>query len=331
MIADLTDRLAQDWVLRVARDPAIEDDCRRWRALDARHEAAWTAAQDAWLLAGETPTALGAGWREEAAGLEAAVREGTRQGTRRRRRVLVAGGWGALAASLMAAITLPALMARDDMTLTTGTGEVRLLELADGSRVTVGARSDVAVDFEDGMRRVRLDGGQAFFEVAHDAARPFVVVAGDAEIRVTGTKFDVRRVGDDVRVAVLEGRVEVRRRHWIDVPSRSRPDRVLQQGEQSELAAKGDAFSPQGVASIEPGEWREGRFFYADAPLSEVLADASRYRTAPIVAGSPAVADMRVTISFQANNVDQLMGNLEDILPVAARRRPDGSILLVNR
>ena len=92
----------------------------------------------------------------------------------------------------------------------TGVGQTRVLTLSDGSTVVLGARSRVVVRFTQRERLVRLTAGEALFEVRHNAARPFVVDAGDTVIRDVGTRFDVNRAGASVRVAVLEGEVEVR-------------------------------------------------------------------------------------------------------------------------
>jgi transmembrane sensor len=186
------------------------------------------------------------------------------------------------------------------------------------------------VNFDADTRRVVLGGGQAFFEVAHDRNRPFTVIAGNAEISVTGTKFDVRWVGDHVQVAVLEGRVELRRRPLISQLRAEVPERVLTKGQQSELLPERGFAPPQSVA-IAPGDWRAGRFYYLDAPLSEVLADASRYSATPIRAANAEVANMRVTMSFESSDVQNLLGNLEEILPVDTQQQADGSTVIVGR
>lgn len=91
----------------------------------------------------------------------------------------------------------------------TSTAQIREIELDDDSVVTLGAQSAIEVDYSEGERRVELLSGEAFFDVERDETRPFVVDVGDAQIRVLGTKFEVRRSEQGVRVSVLEGKVEV--------------------------------------------------------------------------------------------------------------------------
>lgn len=326
--SQLTDRIdeeAQAWVLRLMErpDPETERACRAWRMADPRHEEAFQLAGRAWDLAAATSVAVDQGWRAEAEALRAAA-------ARPRRPTAWAAGIGmALAASLVAALLLPPMLAPADAHIATGTAEVRAVRLADGSRLTVGARTEIEVDYSQDSRRVRLDGGQAFFEVAHDARRPFTVVAGDVEILVTGTKFDVKRIGEEVRVSVLEGRVELRRRPALPLGllRPEKPARVLSGGLQAALDP-GSGFALPAPAKAPPGEWREGRFYYADAPLSEVLADASRYSPQPIRAADEWIAALRVTISFEADNVGRLLGNLEEILPVKARQEKGGAVTI---
>ncbi|MEG1029854.1 MAG: FecR domain-containing protein, partial [Brevundimonas sp.] len=80
----------------------------------------------------------------------------------------------------------------------TGVGEERLVQLADGSSVRLDTASRVRVRFDGDRRFIELQEGQAFFTVAHDASRPFVVAAGDARVTALGTVFDVRRDGAGV-------------------------------------------------------------------------------------------------------------------------------------
>src|SRR5581483_3573242 len=91
----------------------------------------------------------------------------------------------------------------------TGVAEVRNIYLSDGSDVTLGARSSLKATFRLHERRVALTSGVAFFSVSKNASRPFIVVVGDKEVRVVGTKFEVRRDPEGMRVSVVEGTVEV--------------------------------------------------------------------------------------------------------------------------
>ncbi len=77
------------------------------------------------------------------------------------------------------------------------------------------------------VRTVTLDGGEAYFEVVHDARHPFVVLAGNRRITDLGTKFSVSREGDHVQVVVKEGRVRVTLSHQPRLPHPSMPTATM--------------------------------------------------------------------------------------------------------
>jgi transmembrane sensor len=91
----------------------------------------------------------------------------------------------------------------------TPVGVFASLPLQDGSKITLDTRTQVRVDLSNTERRVDLDRGEAYFEVAKDPRRSFVVRAGRERIIALGTQFSVRRNGDDVRVVVTEGSVRL--------------------------------------------------------------------------------------------------------------------------
>lgn len=211
----------------------------------------------------------------------------------------------------------------------TGVGQTRVLKLSDGSTVVLGASSRVVVKFTKDERRVRLTRGEALFEVRHNAARPFVVDAGDTVIRDVGTKFDVNRAGASVRVAVLEGEVEVR--------ERSKP--AMRLVEAAQFLRAGDSLEavylqaqdlpqPERV-TIRPVEavavtaWRAGRLVYDNARLADVIADLNRYY-APGVTLDPASANLRVTASFRTNEIPAFLNTLNSALPVRVAREGGG-------
>src|SRR5262249_44820253 len=93
--------------------------------------------------------------------------------------------------------------------LATPVGENPVLQLADGSQVTLGGATRVSVHFDERERSLEISQGEALFAVARDSARPFRVRAGHATVTAIGTEFNVRRSTDRVVVAVVEGRVAV--------------------------------------------------------------------------------------------------------------------------
>ncbi|MDT9600614.1 FecR family protein [Sphingosinicella rhizophila] len=301
---------ARAWILTLGRDPSDDQLAafELWRNADTRHDQAYRDARQVWSALGRTETAREGSWREE---------------TKRPRfaRYAFPAAGAALAASLVAALMIGTPSPPDAVPLhvETRVAETRSMQLADNSRIHVGARSTLEVAVTNRGRQVALNQGQAFFEVAKDPARPFTVLAGDAVVRVLGTKFDVRRVGSGAEVSVLEGRVEVSRRSGGAI-------RVLTAGQQAGYDSEHGLTPTRNVN--EPGGWRQGRLRYADAPLRDVVADVNRYSPTPVRLASEAVGDLRVTASFRTSNIDDLARNLEHALPVQARTEPDGDILL---
>src|SRR4029077_4111574 len=107
------------------------------------------------------------------------------------------------------AVTVFALYNYRNSTYATGTGEQRTVDLTDGSKVELNARSRIRVRFSHSGREGDLLEGQALFKVAKDAGRPFVVKSDAARVTAVGTEFDVYRKSSGTTVTVIEGRVAV--------------------------------------------------------------------------------------------------------------------------
>jgi transmembrane sensor len=212
----------------------------------------------------------------------------------------------------------------------TGVGQTRVLTLSDGSTVVLGARSRVVVKFTDRERLVRLTAGEALFEVRRNAARPFVVDAGDTVIRDVGTRFDVNRAGASVRVAVLEGEVEVRERgapaaHLVKAVQFLRAGDSLEaiRGQAEDRLQQPGSFIVRPVEPVAVTAWRDGRLVYENARLVDVIADVNRYYGPGVTLDSPS-ADLRVTASFRTNEIPAFLNTLDSALPVKIVRGNSG-------
>src|SRR5262249_37280059 len=119
----------------------------------------------------------------------------------------------AIAASVLLAIGVALFVSRDSIFATnrysTVVGGLPTIPPADGSKVPSNTDSQVRLAITDRERAIELTHGEAFFEVARDPSRPFVVTAGSKRVIAVGTQFSVRRDGEDVQVAVAEGLVRV--------------------------------------------------------------------------------------------------------------------------
>ena len=237
-----------------------------------------------------------------------------------------------LAASFVAALAIPIALQFIRSTqmepkvtiVETRAGENREVPLADGSTVNVGARSVLWVTLSRDARNVTLDRGEAFFRVAKDPARPFTVKIGDTTVAAVGTAFNVRRAGERVVVAVADGIVKVDGAAQGAAPSRAH----LGVGEQLSINTTDGSSNMQVVDAGGIAIWRDGLLQYRDEPLPSVIADVARYAGYDIVIADPAVAELRVTGTVFANDVESWLLSLEAALPVHAVRGANGSVRL---
>lgn len=199
------------------------------------------------------------------------------------------------------------------------TGEVREFNLADSSKVVLGAATQIVFSSSGRSRDVELIRGAAFFDVATDPERPFNVKAGDLKTRVLGTQFEVRLSGDTARVSVAEGRVEVRHPMRIDGKSLNFETReVVTSGFQIAATNRSGLQSKAAIDTARVAEWRNGRLIYESATLSEFVADANRYTDARIsfAPGSEFASGFKVSGAFNASDIDSMLTALETIHPL---------------
>lgn len=217
----------------------------------------------------------------------------------------------------------------------TPVGGVTSLPLEDGSRITLNTDSKVRVNFGERQREIELARGEAFFEVAHDSSRPFVVLAGGRRVIAIGTKFSVRRDSDLLQVVVTEGRVS------LDNPGTKRGDGA-QAAPPSERAAP-IMLSAGSVVRARSAEivvmshpvpevedilsWRSGDVIFRETRLDEAVAEFNRYNARQIVIGDPDVAAMQLTGKFRATNSDAFVSLLQQTYGIDVERT-DASIVL---
>ena len=284
----------------------------RWRAADTAHEAAWQRAHEVWARADLLEPVYG--------GSKSAVVTPFRD-TARRPRPLGRRRW--MQAAAAAAIAAPAayLISRPDLWADhrTAAGERRIVNLADGSTAELAGGSALSVSFGKDARQLRLVAGEAFFTVAPDATRPFIVEAGEGRTRALGTAFDVKLSGESVTVTVMEHRVEVS----------TSPDRKVElgQGEQVRYVAR-DLHAPHPADMRIAGAWRHDRLVFQDAPLGEVVADLERSRGGRIVLTDSRLRALPVTAVFDARQADVALTTIAGILPITLHRVTDWLIVL---
>jgi transmembrane sensor len=213
------------------------------------------------------------------------------------------------------------LLPRNDYS--TVVGGLEAVPMLDGSRVTLNTDSEIRVAVTEKERRVELKQGEAFFEVAKDPNRPFVVSVAGQRIVAVGTAFSVRRQGNDIRVIVSEGKVRV------EVPGK---DAALMEpvsaGSVVRTASNEVLIQKKPIAEIEQSlSWRSGLLTFRDTPLADAIAEFNRYNTRKIVIEDPEIAALQVGGIFRATNLDPFVHLLQDGFPVRATMEEDRIVL----
>ena len=289
---------------------------RAWLEADARHQAAYDEVYAHWLeLSGLQGMIDPASYQEQGV-----PRAGQRFAALALTRPALAAAGLLLTVAFLFALTMrpPAPAAGD---YTTSTAEIKEVQLPDASQATLGALSAMEVAYSATERRVALIAGEAFFAVEPDAARPFVVMVADAEIRALGTKFEVRRSRAGVRVSVLEGKVEVKQ-------TRLSAKRVLAAQERVRVEPNGRLSEIQPVRQSRPGLWRQGRLVYENATLFEVLSDADRYYAGNIIIDAEDLRTLPVSAAFRTDQIQEMMDALSLSLPISVRQLSNGDLVI---
>lgn len=193
----------------------------------------------------------------------------------------------------------PALRTKvDTRSYATAIGQKQEVRLSDGTRLELNTNTRVRASVTATGRTVTLDEGEAYFDVVHDAARPFVVYAGNRRITDLGTKFSVFRSGDDVRVTVREGRVRVEILGQASQPVvTDGGHEVVTKGGETLVLTKPDADIADDLS------WRGGMLVFKEQTLAEAADQFNRYNTRQILVEGNA-RRIRIGGSFKADNVD---------------------------
>lgn len=290
----LVDDIAADWAIRRDAgeiDAAAQAELDAWLAEDERRAGALLRAEAMLALATRAtalPAAAGAGGRE---GRPPAAPASKPLG----RRLFLGGGASALAASIAGVVYFGR---SGGVEIDTAVGEVRRVPLADGSTAAINTDSRVRVAINDKARHIELAKGEAFFEVAHDKARPFVVAAGKVRVRAVGTAFSVRLHDDGAEVLVTQGVVET----WVEGFETSK----------RRIAAGGRSFVPEHPAPIEisaaPQQvdralaWRSGELALDGETLGYAAKELNRYNGRKVEVVGDALAAEPLVGYFKTND-----------------------------
>ncbi|MNM94733.1 fec operon regulator FecR [compost metagenome] len=297
---------AVEWLVRLqAGDcaPEVEQAWRAWRASDAENEQAWQHIEACMARMRGLPGPLAHGTlaRKPAHAQANAAR---RQSLKLLALLAVGGGAWLAGGDELARFWLADYR--------TGTGELRHIVLADGTRIALNTASSIDVRFDAGQRLVTLLKGEIMVSTARDAAdRPFFVQTGQGRLQPVGTRFAVRVQGERTQLGVFEGAVDI-------FPGRSsEAARRLQAGQQA-------GFTADQVSAVQPlpagaDAWTAGMLVAHDMPLADFIGELARYRHGRL-ACDPAIGNLRVSGIYPLADTAQVLDMLTRTLPVDVRQ-----------
>jgi len=307
-------RQAAEWFVRLRdKPPSEETRCafERWLAADPRNGEEYQAIQGVWQELDslrETVSVGGMG--------RTTVTRGAGEGNR-------GAAWSAVAVAAVLVLSVFTglwVFLYDPGSYQTAKGEQRTLLLADQSVVHLNSDSALRVELSAGQRTLHLQRGEAYFEVAQDPNRPFIVAAAGAAARAIGTRFNVYRHPSGVRVSVVEGRVEVA----VGGGGKA----LLNAGETVAYGYDGGSLSPIGRNDGALLDWLDGRIRFDAAPLGEVVEQLNRYQETPLRIADPRLNDLKLSGTFRIANLQSLPQLLPRMLPVSLEHAEDGTLLL---
>ncbi|HET7085498.1 MAG TPA: FecR domain-containing protein [Rhizomicrobium sp.] len=232
----------------------------------------------------------------------------------------------ALLIALLAAGSVYRYTGRDQqVTYTAQAGERPVLSLSDGSRIQLNTNTEVRTSITKSVRTVTLEKGEAYFDVVHDAARPFVVLAGNRRVTDLGTKFSVRRDGDKVYVVVKEGKVRV---EPINNPLQSAVTPVYATtGSMVVAKAEETLMVPRTPRDIAADlSWQNGVLIFNDKTLGEAAQEFNHYNAKQIIVTGTA-RDIPIGGSFRADNIDVFASLVRNALGLKVTEEP-GKIVI---
>lgn len=337
---DLED-MAADWFCRLNEAKredraAIERSFRQWLDSDPRHAEAFANVSAAWDVIGEhaaTP---------EIVTLRQTALADARFAAQSRWRPSRLPGWGIAAIAGYAAAAL--LVAGgyyyfshaqpSGKQYSTQIGQREALTLADNSHVDIDADSAVSIALRRDMRLIHLQRGQAYFQVAHDRKRPFIVQVNSQQVIATGTAFNVEAINGGVRVTLVEGHVVVRSAPETGTPADASEGTIiakLSPGDQLTDISGGIAHLDHSANVLGVTAWRQGKLIFSNDKLFDVVARMKHYSTTEIVITDPELANLRVSGVFNAGDIPALVDALRRFFPIEVYSDGPNQVRLIPR
>jgi len=302
---------AAAWIARLRdeqRGPDLEAQFRGWLDENEEHRRAFARMTQVWEQAGKIRIRA----RND---ISAARKERNSRFNR----------WAPSLAATLILVAVGAHYYPRNGALETGVGQRQTRLLRDGTRVVLNTDTRIEVNYDADLRRVRLVRGEAWFNVSKHPTWPFIVSAGDQEIRALGTSFIVRRDTQDLSVTLVDGQVSVTpSARNVDAPAQApqtlAPGQRLVISRHHELA----------VDRPELGRvtaWERGQVEFAETPLEDAVTEMNRYTTTHITVPDAEVAQLRIGGVFHAGDSDEFVKVVTEAFDLRADRN-GGDIVL---
>jgi len=298
----------------------------RWLQQDPRHAAVFAELDLVWKMCdrlGAVPAPSETTSVPDADLLKPRVRQ-------KESRIGRWAAWGA-AASIALILTLVFAIRAPQRTIETAVGAFQKLDLPDGSVVQLNTATAITTSFTGTERRVTILRGEAFFNVAKDEKRPFVVTSGGVAVRAVGTAFNVRKRDSALEVLVTEGRVRIddarEGRSLLPLSTADEPS-LLVAGERAIVPSRSNTLEEYPLtALVEKVDstvtqrtlaWQERRLEFDETPLAEGVTEFNRYNLRQLVIADPTLAKKRFSGTFRADGYESLVRLLETDFNVSA-------------
>ena len=333
------DEAAAEWLFK--REEGFKPDRTKafvdWCNRDPRHAEAVARVELTLALLDQMPSV-----REPLTARLASPRPSSQKALppSRRPRILrfprLAWAAGVAAALVLGVVTWRTMVVREPIGghYVTDSAAQRSMVLPDGSLMDLNVGSDAVVRFTAGERRVLLNQGEALFEVAHDARRPFIVNAGSLTVRAVGTAFNVRLASEEVGVLVVEGKVKLERDSPRSTSAISVSSPLLAAGERAELARDAEVDSAFRIEKLDDESiralltWENPLTDFVDVPLRDVVARFNRRNETQLIVENADLGDRKIGGLIDLNQVDAFARLLEQDGDIVAERRSEREIVL---
>jgi transmembrane sensor len=300
------------WLARMQKRELSNNERQRfedWCASDPRHQTAYEQAEQFWRLLVAPAQLVNDRLKTKTV---PTVRKPLQQN-----RLI----WATCCVLLLSvfSLQLPGFFQDMQSDYVTSAGERQLVNLEDGSRVTLNTGSAIAIQFSQSQRTVQLVRGEAYFEVAANKARPFVVISDNLSARAVGTAFSVAAIdGANKEVAVSEGVVA-----------------VMSGDETRQLTVNQHVFWHNGhlqqaeiINSEDLLAWRHGQVVFSKQTLSSVIREVNRYRQWPIIVANRELAKRVISGVFKTDDPKTVISALTHTLSATAIGLPSGVVVI---